>query len=424
MPKEIEGLEAELKAGLEAIKKQVEEKTAGVTPEELQNELKSFSDKFIEELKAKEADSEVIKAMQAHIDKLDVKINKSKANGSSAKTFSAIVSEQLEEQKSALADLKNNRSASVNLEVKAVGSLMFSNDTYEGTALTNQMDLEIGRIPRVAPLFRNIVRAFPIAAGKNQVTYIDKYPKDGGAGMTGEGEKKSQVDWKYVEKSASLKKITAFVKVSKEMIDDVLFLRSEINSELRDEIEKKLDEQVGGSQVGTGNDLVGIKSVAPAFSVTGTLFDNTVERANIADVIRVAVALIANNGFDADYAVVNPLDIASLDLTKTESGQYVLPPFTSSDGSSIAGIRVIGNRRVAQGEFLVGDFTKDNLGIREEININVGYENDDFTKNMVTILAEMRAVNYIKEQHKKAFLKGTFATAITAIQKVSAGDGL
>jgi hypothetical protein len=69
------------------------------------------------------------------------------------------------------------------------------------------------------------------------------------------------------------------------------------------------------------------------------------------------------------------------------------------------------------GNFLVGDMTKANLRLRENVNIQVGYVNDDFQRNMVTILAEARAVNYVKLNDVNAFVKGTIATAITAINK-------
>ncbi len=47
--------------------------------------------------------------------------------------------------------------------------------------------------------------------------------------------------------------------------------------------------------------------------------------------------------------------------------------------------------------------------------MKVGYENDDFTKNLMTILVEARTVHYIKNNHLNAFVQGDFATAIAAI---------
>ena len=72
---------------------------------------------------------------------------------------------------------------------------------------------------------------------------------------------------------------------------------------------------------------------------------------------------------------------------------------------------------MTEGEFLVGDFNKSNLRIREELNIQVGFVNDDFTKNLFTILAETRATHYVKSNHYGAFVKGTFSTSITALTK-------
>jgi hypothetical protein len=49
------------------------------------------------------------------------------------------------------------------------------------------------------------------------------------------------------------------------------------------------------------------------------------------------------------------------------------------------------------------------------VNVQVGYVNDDFQRNMVTILAEARAVHYVKLNDVNAFVKGTIQTAIVAL---------
>ena len=63
------------------------------------------------------------------------------------------------------------------------------------------------------------------------------------------------------------------------------------------------------------------------------------------------------------------------------------------------------------------DFTKMNIKQREGFGIAVGLDQDDFTKNMVTILGEWRGVSYFKSNHTGAFIKGTFTTAIAAIEE-------
>src|SRR5690606_34152059 len=125
-----------------------------------------------------------------------------------------------------------------------------------------------------------------------------------------------------------------------------------------------------------------------------------------------AIADFASDWIKLNLVLLNPADLSLMDLNKTEGGAYLMAPFATASGQTIAGVRVMGSSEIPVGQFLIGDFSKANLRVREGISINIGYESDDFIKNMVTILAEMRAVFYIKEQHKAAFRRGTLATVI------------
>lgn len=55
--------------------------------------------------------------------------------------------------------------------------------------------------------------------------------------------------------------------------------------------------------------------------------------------------------------------------------------------------------------------------------MSVGWENDDFRKNIVTVLAEKRLMCYIKSQYKTAFVKDKFATVIEGITPAEPGVG-
>ncbi|QIY92237.1 phage major capsid protein [Chryseobacterium gallinarum] len=416
--------EIKMQEGLEAIKKQVSEfeKSAGENTskqikESIDQKMADFQKQIEDGLKAADNSQEVkdaLEKMQDHLDKLDIKLQKSGSVKGIVKTMDEEVKAKFEEKavQDAIAELKNNRASSVPFEVKAPTTMVLG--SYAGNALTTEIDRVISAAPQRMPLFRNIVNVSTIRG--NKVTWVNKEAQEGTAGMTAEGAKKSQISWTYTEESADVKKITAFVKVSKEALDDLDFLRSEINTDLREAIEIKLDEQISDGD-GLGQNLKGILQYAPTFTVTGTSFDKAVFNANRLDVLRTAVALVKKNRFNPNYIVISPMDAALMDLEKGTDGHYILPPFVTADGQRIAGILVIENEAIAEGSFLVGDFTKSNLRIREEININLGYENDDFTKNLVTILAEMRAAHYIKKHHIPAFLQGTFAAAITAINK-------
>ncbi|WP_407533787.1 phage major capsid protein [Elizabethkingia miricola] len=411
----MEGLEQKLVEGLESIKTQVKQ-AADANAEvvaETKTKLEDF-EKQLEEAKNNGVSLEVVQKMQEHLDLLDIKLQKRAFQVNSDNSIDGEIKSKFDDKnvKSAFEVMKNNSSSSVNIEVKAVGTMMLA--SYVGDRLTTEVDRTISKAPSRMPLFRNLINVSTIKG--NKVTWVNKEANEGGAGMTAEGAKKSQVSWTYTEESADVKKITEFIKVSKEALDDLDFLRSEINSELIEGVELKLDEQISSGD-GTGLNLKGILPQVPVFNVTGTPLDKSVSNANKRDVLRSAVALIRKNRFNANYIIINPMDGATMELEKGTDGHYILPPFTSVDGTKVGATLVVENEAIAEGEFLAGDFTKSNLRIKEEININVGYSDDDFVKNLVTILAEMRAVHYIKKHHKPAFVKGVFADAITAINK-------
>ena len=410
-----EEIKALIEAGLAEVKGKVDSATSASV-----EEVKSLNAKIeglttqLDEAKSAGATLEYVEKMQLQLDKLDMKLQKKTIqNGTAASLDSELKSMFSEKSFSDQIELLKKASGNnVNLDVKAATSITLG--SYAGTALTTEVDRSIVGPQTNMPFFRDIVNVAPIRG--NKVTWINKSAVSNGAGMTAEGATKTQISWTYSEESADVKKITAYVKVSKEALDDLDFLRSEINTDLRQEIELKLDEQIAEGS-GVGQNLKGILTYAPTFAVAGTSLAAAVDGANRLDVLRSAVALIRKAKFRANYIAINPVDAALMDMEKGDDNHYILPPFVTADGTRVAGTTVIESFSIDEGSFLVGDFTKSNLRIREEININLGYENDDFTKNMVTILAEMRAVHYIKLHHVPAFVKGTFAAAIALINK-------
>lgn len=311
--------------------------------------------------------------------------------------------------------IKSNTSGVVDLEVKVAGTMTINGNYSGGVIALTELEQGITRIVRRAPFLRQIVNA-GVTLSK-YITYIEQAnPDPNEAGMTAEGALKTQQDFDLVERQAVTQKVTAFIKVSKEMIQDLPFMQREINTELMELVALKLDSQILSGD-GTGNNLVGILQNAVQFSATG--FALSVPFANELDVLRVAIQQVETALFQVNYIVMHPTDIAKFDVTKTSTGEYTMPMiYTDVNGvKRYNGIEIISNTGIAVGTFLLGDFTKSNLRVREDMNIQVGYVNDDFTKNLFTILCEARATHYVKTNHYGAFVKGTFATAKSALLK-------
>jgi hypothetical protein len=84
----------------------------------------------------------------------------------------------------------------------------------------------------------------------------------------------------------------------------------------------------------------------------------------------------------------------------------------------LEGITVVPTTEVKPDEFLVGDLDKYTLYVYENFMINYGYENDDFRRNLVSLVAESRVFGFVPENHKGAFVKDTIGHVKGLIAKV------
>jgi HK97 family phage major capsid protein len=375
-----------------------EKMTSMVTSEEV-TALKSDVD-GLKSLETKSADIE--KAIAKMEGKLEAMSEKAFKNVAKPLGFSEQIVKSIE---SNLESIKSGKS--VDLDVKADTTIA---GDYTGTRALSELDTDVNRIARQANLLQ-----FAVNRGTTNsmyVTYIQQTAQPQSA-WTGEAVAKTEYEVKYTEVSKQVKKVAGIVKVSKEMLSDLSFVQNEINTDLVGGVLSALDNSILNGAGGT--DLEGILSFAPTFSA-GT-FANTIVSANILDVIRVSMSQIETAKFTPTHVVLHPVDVARMQLTKTSTGEYTTPIFYPSQNNEmrVANLIVVSTTYMTAGNFLVGDMTKSNLRIRENVNVQVGYVNDDFQRNMVSILAEARAVHYVKLNDVNAFVKGTIQTAIVAL---------
>ena len=359
-------------------------------------------------IKDLETKGEEVTALKASIEEVILRVLDLENKGvpaNVAQTLETLLAEKAEDLKA----MKDNSSGSVRIAFKAAGTMALSTNV---TCQIPQAERETGitRIVRRNPFILELVNVGSIMS--NVWEWVEQKNADGGAAMTAEGAAKSQADFDLVLASATVKKVTAYIKVTKEMLDDVALMRSEIDQELTELINLQIDEQLL-SGAGSGNNLTGIITNATAWAAGA--FALSIPTPTKWDVLRTAINQVRVNLFEPTYIVMHPTDVTSMELSKDSTGQYIMPPFAAVDGSIVSGIRVVANTGVTIDKFLVGDFNKAGVRFREGLTINVGYENDDFTKNLVTILAEARLVQRVKSNHYGAFVYGDFSDAVTAL---------
>lgn len=285
------------------------------------------------------------------------------------------------------------------------------------TSLTTDADGSAGdlvaptRLPGViAPPERRMTVRDLITPGRMDGSLL-QYVKETGftnnAGMVAETAKKPESSIKYDLVETSAKVIAHFVKASRQILDDASQLASMIDGRLRYGLAFKEEQQLLNGD-GTGQNLLGIIPQATAYVAP---FDPAGTETNI-DMIRLAMLQAFLAEYPATGHVMNPIDWARIELLKDTTGRYIIGNPQGSIGASLWNLPVVETQAIAVDKFLTGAFK---LGAqvfdRWQARVEVATENeDDFVKNMVTILAEERLA--LAVYRPEAFIYGDFGNVV------------
>ena len=251
--------------------------------------------------------------------------------------------------------------------------------------------------------------------GSNIAMWIEETDEQGTPIFIAEGVSKTQLSVIYQEKTASVKKAAVYGKVTTEMMADLPQLISYIENNLTKRLDIVIENNLLTGAAG-GDNVTGLKTFATAFSA-GALA-NLIVAANELDVLE-AIALQVKTAFGLPKSVfIHPSTMAAIKLIKDSTGRPVWKDYVTIDGSmNISGLKVIESTAVTAGEFIGGDTTVANVLIREDMNIQIGLDGNDFTQNKKTILLEKRLVQFVSANDAPVIVKGTFTAAKAALLK-------
>jgi HK97 family phage major capsid protein len=380
------------------------EKMANVPTNDEVNGLK----KEVESLKSlNEKSAEIEKAIAKFEGRLEAMSEKAVSTREVApRTIGQAVRKSLKDNHKAIVTAME-KGETINLDVKTDTDL--TND-YTGDVALSVLDTMVDRIKRPIRRVQEIANVGTTTS--KYVVYIQQTTASTSSFILEAGAK-AQGQVQYQEVSVEVKKVAATLKVSKEMLTDLAFMQSEVNYDLMESVEQSIDDALLNGN-GLGANLDGVINQSSAWSAGS--FAGTITNANVSDVIRVGKAQIEASNFTPTHVILNPEDVAKIQLTKTAQGEYTYPIFMDQTGAmNLAGMVVVSSANMTADNFVIGDFSRFNVRYREALNMSIGYVNDDFQRNMVTILCEARLVSYIKANDQAGFVTGDFTTAISAL---------
>lgn len=331
----------------------------------------------------------------------------------------AQISRWVESNKETLEAIRSGQRRDIpQLEIRAANSPMTPANT-----LTNTITVNAGVVPQFEAGFHDLRRIQPtfwdyIPKGRtSQAAYSwvnKKVPANSGAAaFIGPGIAKPGISFTLEREVSNAKKIAVSDKVATELLMDVDGFESMVKGEMTYQLKSK-----GNTTMMTGvlssTVPAGIQTISVPYSLAGVETENP----NNFDSIRALVAQLAVGFFQGLPVTVfiNPVDAANMDLTKaTSQGTYLLPPFSTSDGRKVAGAIVVEDNNIPVGYVQAACLDLFKFLIYQDLVIMLGWENDDFTKNLVTYIAEMRIHSFHSDNDAGAFIFDTFANIKTLI---------
>ncbi len=389
---------------------QLEERLVKLEGETNDVAIKSLTTE-VEELKAHK-----VKSLESALETQGIilkKLQDGSLSGSSVRMAENSVRKALADNREDFIKAKDGRH-SFRFELKAAGDMTIAGNVSGGNVPQAQ---RLEGINDIAEREAKSYALFPkLRTAANTIEWVYETGQDGTIDGTAEGAAKDQIDNDFVVTSVALVKRAAYFKVSTEMLDDVSFMEGWLRNKLIVRLFLDVDNQVLNGN-GAAPNLKGVIDYATAFAA-GT-FANAVDSANDADSLVVAanqIRLANHNG--ALTIMMHPSDVAALKLVKLSASdkRYVERLMMVGSQMSLDGIPIIENTNITAGDFLIGDFAKGTIVEKSGIEIEIGLDGNDFTKNMRTILAEWRGQLFVQNNDTTAFVKGTFATTNAALE--------
>lgn len=240
----------------------------------------------------------------------------------------------------------------------------------------------------------------------NVLEYVQETGFTNRAATVAEGALKATSDVQFELKNTSARVIAHWVKASRQIMSDAPMLASYIDGKLRYGLAYAEEQQLLNGD-GTGQNLLGIIPQA-----TGYTAPLTITGATTIDTLRLAMLQAVLAEFPATGHVLNPIDWAGIELTKDGDGRYIIGQPQGVASPTMWGLPVVTTQAITSGKFLTGAFKLGaQLFDRWQARVEVATENeDDFVKNLVTILAEERLA--LAVYRPEAFVYGDIAPAV------------
>lgn len=265
------------------------------------------------------------------------------------------------------------------------------------------------------------IRPLPVNHhGIIRFTYESTHTENGG--FTAEGSAATSDVHAWTSSYVTVEKVFAHEKISYEALNDVTDMSAALQRLLATTLWQKRETGLCYGN-GTPPQIYGLYTNATAFDYAAWS-GITTKSANLYDLamlLKSEISRLYGGKFLANVVCLNPTDLLDAQWNKASNGQYILNPFVSPDGMNIGGMRVVVSPAITANTMMVGDSRFAELYLADNVEIEVGYNDDDFKSDLVTMKARHRLAVKMSPNDKLGWYKvASISAALTAITDVEA----
>lgn len=270
--------------------------------------------------------------------------------------------------------------------------------TMTGVAPTTRLP-GVQLLPNRRMTIRNLL--MPGRTDTPNVEFVQETGFSNAGSPVDEGAAKPESTITLADKSVSTKVIAHWTRATRQVLSDVSQSRSMIDGRLLYGLAFKEEQQLLSGD-GTGANLLGIIPQATAYVNPLAGGDTT-----SIDRVRLMVLQAALAEYAATGIVLNPIDWAWIELLKDTQGRYIIGNPQGTTAPTLWNLPVVATQAITVDKVLVGAFDMGaQIFDQWEGRVEAGYQNDDFTRNKVTFLAEERLA--LAVYRPESFIYGDF----------------
>jgi hypothetical protein len=243
------------------------------------------------------------------------------------------------------------------------------------------------------------------------IYWVDQTTRTNNAAARSDGSAAAEQVYAWTGYSETVDNVSAMVPAHKEALKHISVMQQTINALLTDDCLVALD---GYCYTGTGTapQIGGIYTRATAFAPATYIAAGgfTPKHPTIYDlVVSMAAQIEKATKYVVDKVWLNPYDVTRLRLAKNNDGDFLFPQYAMGNGAPlyIGRIQVVEANSVTVNTCVVGE-SKRAMLYQGGVELDIGYDlTGDFSKRIVTILANMEASLVIRNAEVNAFLSST-----------------